>query len=165
MLLTELGQFCPVGVSRYGHPTYWNGAAAMDLDKLTLFKMALTKMDWAAQRQKVLAQNVSNADTPDYKARDLKKLDFRQILSNTQPSPVKVAMTNPMHSKGTIPEQERFSARTPRKPYEESIDANGVVVEEQMEKVGQARADYNTAVTLIEAQMKMFRTALDKGGG
>jgi hypothetical protein len=34
-----------------------------------------------------------------------------------------------------------------------------------MEKVGQARAEYTTAVTLMEAQMKMFKTAIDKSGG
>jgi flagellar basal-body rod protein FlgB len=138
--------------------------AAMDLNNLTLFKMALTKMDWASQRQKVLAQNVANADTPDYKARDLKKLDFRKVLEGSTPAPVAVARTNPMHLKGTIPEQEQFNARKANKPYEESIDANEVVVEDQMEKVGQARADYTTAVTLMEAQMKMFKTAIDKGG-
>src|SRR4051812_39241015 len=61
-LLTELGQFCPIGCPNRGSSASENGAAAMDLDKLTLFKMALTKMDWASQRQKVLAQNVANAD-------------------------------------------------------------------------------------------------------
>ncbi|TAL01294.1 MAG: flagellar basal body rod protein FlgB [Rhodospirillaceae bacterium] len=137
----------------------------MDLDNLTLFKMAMTKMDWASQRQKVLSQNVANADTPDYKARDLKKLDFKKILEGTTPAPVKVAQTNPMHLPGTIPQQEQFNARTPYKPYEESPDQNEVTIEDQMEKVGQARADYNTAVTLMEAQLKMFKAALDKGGG
>lgn len=155
----------PIGVPVYGARPNANGAAAMDLDNLTLFKMALTKMDWASQRQKVLAQNVANADTPDYKARDLKKLDFRKILEQSAPSPVKVTLTNPAHSKGTIPEQEQFSARKPNKPYEESLDSNEVVIEDQMEKVGQARGDYNTAVSLMEAQLKMFKTAIDKGGG
>jgi flagellar basal-body rod protein FlgB len=137
--------------------------SAMDLKDLTLFKMATTKMDWAAQRQKVLAQNVSNADTPDYQARDLKKVDFRKVLEETQPAAVKVARTNPMHSPGTIPEQETFSARKPVRPYEESPDKNKVVLEEQMEKIGQARADYNTAVTLMQAQIKMLGIAVGKG--
>jgi flagellar basal-body rod protein FlgB len=136
----------------------------MDLDKLTLFKMAMTKMDWAAQRQKVLAQNVSNADTPDYQGRDLKPVDFKKVLRDQMPHAVKVSVTNPAHSTGTIPEQEKFNARRPSRPYEESLDSNRVVIEDQMEKVGQARSDYATAVTLMEAQMKMFKTAIDKGG-
>jgi flagellar basal-body rod protein FlgB len=77
----------------------------MDFKDLTLFKMATAKMDWSAQRQKVLAQNVSNADTPDYVAKDLKKLDFRRVLNETT-TPVAVARTNPQHQMGTIPEQE-----------------------------------------------------------
>jgi len=137
----------------------------MDLDNLTLFKMAMTKMDWASQRQKVLAQNVANADTPDYKAKDLKKVDFRKVLENMNPTPVKVAQTNSAHLPGTIPQQEAFRSNTPFKPYEESPDANEVTLEDQMEKVGQARADYTTAVSLMEAQLKMFKTAIDKGGG
>src|SRR5579871_6082685 len=137
---------------------------AMDLDNLTLFKMAMTKMDWASQRQKILAQNVANADTPDYKARDLKKLDFKKILAGTNPAPVQVAQTNPMHLPGTIPPQEQFRAQAPFKPYEETPDKNEVTIEDQMEKVGQARAEYTTAVSLMEAQLKMFKTALDKGG-
>ena len=137
--------------------------AAMDLQNLKLFQMAMTKMDWAAQRQKVLSQNVANADTPDYKARDLKALDFKRMVKDA--APVKVTRTNPQHLMGTVPEQETFKARKVRKDFEQSPDGNAVIVEEQMQKVGDARSDYNTAVTLMQAQMKMFKLALDKGGG
>lgn len=74
----------------------------MDLTSLLLFQMATTKMDWAAQRQKVPTQNVVNADTPDYKSRDLKPLDFKHGLRD-EVRPVKAARTNPNHIKGTIP--------------------------------------------------------------
>jgi flagellar basal-body rod protein FlgB len=135
----------------------------MDLDKLKLFQMAMAKMDWAAQRQKVLAQNVANADTPDYRARDLKDLDFKKVLQETAAVPV--ARTHPGHLKGTIPEQEPFRARDVRRNFEESPDGNKVVVEEQMQKVGDTRSAYTTAVTLMQAQMRMMKTALGKGGG
>ncbi len=52
----------------------------MDLNNLKLFKMAMTKMDWAAQRQKVLAQNISNADTPNYRPHDIKEVNFKEVL-------------------------------------------------------------------------------------
>ena len=35
----------------------------MDLNNLKLFKLAETRMDWATQRQRILSQNISNADT------------------------------------------------------------------------------------------------------
>lgn len=136
----------------------------MDLSSLRLFNMAMTKMDWAAQRQKVLTQNVVNADTPDYKPRDLKALDFKHVLRD-QVQPVKVARTDPGHIKGTIPEQDPFRSRSLMKSYEESPDGNEVILEEQMQKVGDTRSEYNTAIQLMQSNMKMLRLALGKGGG
>ena len=81
----------------------------MDLGNLKLFKMALTQMDWAAQRQKVLS--------------------------------------------GV------------RKTFEASPDGNKVIIEEQMQKVGSTRGDYNTAVTLMQAHMRMLKMATGSGGG
>ncbi|MDX2224862.1 MAG: flagellar basal body rod protein FlgB [Rhodospirillaceae bacterium] len=136
----------------------------MDLGALKLFNMAMTKMNWAAQRQKVLAENVANADTPDYKPRDLKKLDFRHMLRD-EVSPVKVARTNAQHLKGTIPEQDQFRSRTLLKSFEASPDGNEVVLEEQMQKVGDTRSEYNTAVQMMQSHVKMLKMALGRGGG
>ncbi len=135
----------------------------MDLNSLRLFQMATTKMDWAAQRQKVLTQNVVNADTPDYKSRDLKPLDFKHVLRD-EVQPVKVARTNPNHIKGTIPEQDPYRARTLLKSFEAAPDGNEVILEEQMQKVGDTRSEYNTAVQLMQSNMKMLKLALGKGG-
>ncbi len=135
----------------------------MDLNSLKLFQMAMTKMDWAAQRQKVLAQNVSNADTPDYKPKDLKKLDFKHMLRD-EIAPVKVARTSDMHAKGTIPEQDPFRSRTLMKSFEESPDGNEVILEEQMQKVGDTRSEYATAVQMMQSNLRMLKMALGKGG-
>ena len=134
----------------------------MDLSNLKLFQMAMTKMDWAATRQKVLSQNIANADTPDFREKDVKKVDFKHILHEV--APVKVALTNPQHLQGTIPQQQRFNGKADARTFEVSPDGNKVVVEEQMEKVGDTSSQYTTALVLMQAQMKMFRTAIDKGG-
>ena len=136
----------------------------MDLGNLKLFKMAMTQMDWAAQRQKVLSQNIANADTPGYQPHDLKKLDFKSVL-RSETAPVKVARSNPKHLKGTIPEQEAFRADGVRKTFEASPDGNQVIIEEQMQKVGDTRGKYNVAVTLMQAHMKMLSIALKGSGG
>lgn len=135
----------------------------MDLGDLKLFRMAMTQMDWAAQRQKVLAQNISNADTPSYRPSDVKKPDFKSVLMG-QAAPVKVARTSAKHLKGTIPEQESFRTNGVRKTFEASPDGNKVIIEEQMQKVGSTRGDYNTAITLMKSHMKMLKLALGKGG-
>ena len=45
------------------------------------FSMLRERMTWLNQRQDVLSQNVANADTPGYVARDLKPLDFDDVLN------------------------------------------------------------------------------------
>lgn len=42
---------------------------------LGLMKLLSLKMDWAAQRMEVVAQNVANSDTPGYQPRDLPAFD------------------------------------------------------------------------------------------
>lgn len=138
------------------------GNGIMDVGNIKLFQMALTKMDWASQRQKLLSQNVVNANTPEYRPMDLKDIDFRRELRKA--TPVQVAMTNPGHMKGTIPDREQFRARGVPKNFEASPDGNQVILEEQMQKVGSTRGDYNIAVTLMQSHMKMLKTALGSGG-
>ena len=135
----------------------------MDVGNLKLFQMALTKMDWAAQRQKLLSQNVVNANTPDYTPQDLKKLDFKRELRKAVP--VNVVRTNPNHSKGTLPTRDSFVNREVRRNFEAAPDGNQVILEEQMQKVGDTRGQYNMAITLMQKHMKMLKTALGKGGG
>ena len=48
----------------------------MDYNDITIMKMATGHMRYQTQRQKVLAENIANIDTPRYLASDLKPLDF-----------------------------------------------------------------------------------------
>ena len=136
----------------------------MDLASLKLFKMAMTRMDWASQRQKLLAQNISNADSPHYRPKDVKEVNFKQILKGELVARVPVSRTDANHLKGTIPEQDHFRSTGERKTFEESPDGNQVVIEEQMQKVGDTRSAYDTAVTIMQANLKMLSMVV-KGGG
>ena len=70
----------------------------MDLNKIPVLKMITTQMDWLNQRQKVLSQNIANADTPDYVAHDLART---AIAGGLMPHCViHHAMTAPHH--GTL---------------------------------------------------------------
>lgn len=133
----------------------------MDLRNLTLFDMTKTKMDWLAQRQKILAQNVANANTPNYKARDLKELDFGREIEKIMQPRVPTAQTHPAHHSGTLPERGPFRDVTP-KTFEESIDGNRVVLEEQMEKVGSNKGQYELALNLFKKNVGLLKSALGK---
>ena len=48
----------------------------MTISNIPLFSMLRTKMHWHQERQRILAENVSNADTPRFQPRDLTPPQF-----------------------------------------------------------------------------------------
>lgn len=132
----------------------------MDLSNLTLFQMAKTKMDWVAQRQKVLSENIANADTPNYRAKDLRELNFRRMAQDAIERPVAPAITQQGHQTASLPSTGPFREDTTRKTWETSIDQNPVVLEEQVEKMARGRSQYDLALSLIRKNMAMIKTAL-----
>ena len=49
-----------------------------------IMSMMKKKMGWLSQRQSVLAQNVANADSPNYVGSDLKPFTFREEIGKVQ---------------------------------------------------------------------------------
>ncbi|MBB4266795.1 flagellar basal body rod protein FlgB [Roseospira visakhapatnamensis] len=133
----------------------------MDLSKMPLFQMAQTRMQWAAERQRVLAENLGNIDTPDYRAKDIEAPDFARLATQAA-QPVRTTMTHPDHQPGTLDGRGTFDARTDRRPYETSLDGNQVVLEEQMQKVGETRSRYMLAANVFEKHIKLLTIALGK---
>ena len=134
----------------------------MDLNNLGLFKLMSRKMGWLTQRQEVLAQNIANADTPEYKGRDLKPFTFRDALSDSRRlTPV---ATSASHLKGTVPAGGMDKEQRVRNPYETAPDGNNVVLEEQMLKMSTTGMDYQTITNLYKKQVGLIRTAIGRGG-
>jgi len=143
------------------------GQGPMDLQNLTFFQMAQERMDWLAQRQKVVSQNLANANTPGYAAKDLKAIDFKSTLSRTlakDTQSVAVARTDPSHLTGSLPKSGPYRVETVRRPYEYTLDKNGVDVEEQMAKSADNRTQYEIAANLFSKNINMIKTALGRGG-
>src|SRR6476660_7375118 len=51
-------------------------AHVVAITDLPLFAMLRTRMQWHQERQRLLAENVANADTPTFRPRDLSPLQF-----------------------------------------------------------------------------------------
>src|ERR1700761_4878168 len=51
-------------------------SGAMAISDLPVLSALRTKMQWHQERQKVLSENVSNSDTPNFKPRDLVEPKF-----------------------------------------------------------------------------------------
>jgi flagellar basal-body rod protein FlgB len=131
-------------------------------EDLTLFAMAQRSMDYLARRQTVLSENVANANTPQYKVKDLAPISFKDLMQ--QPAePVRAAATSPMHFSPEV-EPVRFETITEHRPQESKPDGNQVQVEDQMQKIGDVKGSYELAVNLMMKHIAMLRTAIDKNG-
>ncbi|BAI71844.1 flagellar basal-body rod protein [Azospirillum sp. B510] len=133
----------------------------MDLGNLGIFKLMSRKMDWLTQRQEVLSQNIANADTPEYKGRDLKPFSFRDALSdNRRLTPV---ATSAGHLAGTRGAGGMAQEQKVRDPYETAPDGNNVVLEDQMMRMSQSSMDYQTITNLYKKQVAMIKSAIRSG--
>lgn len=134
----------------------------MDLNNLGLFKLLSRKMDWLTQRQEVVAQNIANADTPEFKGRDLKPFNFRDALSDSRRlTPVATSTT---HLGGTVPAGGANKEQRVRNPYETAPAGNNVVLEEQMIKLSQNGMDYQAMTNLYRKQVSLMKIAIGRGG-
>jgi flagellar basal-body rod protein FlgB len=132
----------------------------MDLFKQSLFKMMGERMSYLGTRQKVLAQNVANADTPGYQERDLKPLNFKDQVRR-ELNHVTLASTQANHLPPVTP-SSNFEIQKQKRPYETSLDKNGVVLEEQAQKIAATQVDYQTTTTLYKKYLGMFKLVLSR---
>ena len=134
----------------------------MNLPDVPLLSMLKSKMSWLEARQDVLSQNVANADTPGYVARDVKPMDFESLLKKA---------SNPGFEPGLMVTDPRHIAIKPASGGFDSADApdvqaspngNSVSLEEEMIKVSDTQAQYQAATNLYAKAMQLMRTALGK---
>jgi len=123
----------------------------METGRIGVIGLADRRMHYLAESQKVISQNVANADRPNYKAREVKP--FSEVLARTVPSsPVR---TNPLHLQGT-----RNVGTVPTvltKDAEGSISGNNVNMDEQMTRAAQVKDQHALASSLYKKAMGFLR--------
>ncbi|MEJ1967388.1 MAG: flagellar basal body rod protein FlgB [Rhizomicrobium sp.] len=138
----------------------------MDIGGVPLLSMLKERMGWLSARQNVLAQNVANADTPGYSARDLKPLDFADILKGaTTPSQSGggMAVTDPRHI-ALSPSQAGGYTDFSAPDSEANPTGNTVSLEQEMIRVSDTQAEYQAASSLYAKAIGMMKTAIGHGG-
>lgn len=149
----------------------------MSMADLPLLAALKVKMKWHQGRQQVLAENIANADTPDFRARDLVTPDFKSLLRHAASGPggpvsgaaMAPARTNSAHLSvgGLSHGRNGPSAMQVKKvdSWEKTPEGNAVVLEEQMLKVAENQMDYQLATTLYARGLGLLRTAIGRRGG
>ncbi len=131
----------------------------MSVTELPLFSMLKTRMRWLETRQRLLSENVANAETPGYRGRDLKAQDFtRQLQAATS---VQLISTNPGHVAGATQGDPAF-ATDRSQPFEVTPRGNSVSLEEEMMRIAQNQTDHQTATALYSRSLGLIKSALGK---
>lgn len=131
----------------------------MELDKLTLFSAVKSRLSWLSQRQEVLSQNIANADTPKYRAHDLKPFEFREILRQEKIQ-LNMDVTSAAHQPGRRKRIRDFAEQAERNPFETSPNGNSVVIEEQLAKVNENNTKHRLVTQLYKKHLSMITTAV-----
>jgi flagellar basal-body rod protein FlgB len=140
----------------------------MNYTNLPLFNIMKNKMEYLSQRQGVLAQNVANADTPDYKARDITEPDFKAMTKNVSRNAslqLPVAVTDSKHITGSGHGKKIFAIERKDSTYERNPNGNNVVLEQEMMQISQNQAEYQKVLSLYRKSVELFKTALGRPNG
>ena len=133
----------------------------MGVADLPLLQQIKGRLGWLDERQRVVAQNVANSDTPGYVARDLKApTDFARAMA--EGGGLRMTRTSAAHISPPGP-VTRFNA-SDAPDSETTLDGNSVVVEEQMLKMAESRMAYDAAIGFYQKSMQMIRMAAKPPG-
>lgn len=126
----------------------------MNLDSMSFFKLASQRLDWLGGRQQVISENIANSDTPGFEARDA--ASFEQYVNDTRQTGL--VNTNPMHIGGQ--QAGGISSVVDDSYWEQSMDGNTVVLEQQTIKSSETAEQYKLATRLYQKGYDLLNMAI-----
>jgi flagellar basal-body rod protein FlgB len=118
-----------------------------------------TALGLRAQRQSIIASNIANADTPNYKARDI---DFKTALHgalNGNVAPLALSTRSAGHVGGTA------AATVPmlqfRPEDQSSVDGNTVDMDAERAAMAENTLHYEASITFINGMLKTMQLAIN----
>jgi flagellar basal-body rod protein FlgB len=113
------------------------------------------------QRSETIASNIANADTPNYKARDI---DFRSALQQASGDSSNLQMATP--TEGQIDSSSTSSSDDVkyRVPLQPSMDGNTVDTQVEQSQFASNMVHYQASLSFINSSIQTLRLAINGGG-
>jgi flagellar basal-body rod protein FlgB len=121
------------------------------MNDLPILSALRTKMQWHQERQRVLSENISNSDTPNFRPRDLVEPKFDNNTGGTSGSHIATA--------GAV---DSFNGDGGKSGFQTRPAGNAVNLEDQMLKVSANQMDYAAATSLYSKSLHLLKTAIGK---
>lgn len=134
----------------------------MSINDLPVLSALRTKMQWHQERQRVLSENVSNSDTPNFRPRDLvePKFDKAGVVTGSM-GPLAMTVTSASHM--TPPGGTSNFDQNRNAGFETRPAGNAVNLEEEMMKSANNQMDYAAVTSLYSKSLHLLKTAIGKG--
>lgn len=120
-----------------------------------LFRLAESKLSWLESRQNVLSQNVANANTPRFEAKDVQP--FAAVLDHAIGAPLPMQTSSPLHLAGNTPVISASTTKSQKSP-----DGNTVSVEDQLTKIADVSMNQQLIGNIYRKYTGLFRLALGR---
>jgi flagellar basal-body rod protein FlgB len=118
-----------------------------------LFQFHQAALSLHAERQKLIASNIANADTPGYKARDI---DFVSALKNAQASQSKLQPLK-VGGESALPGGAEVMYRS---AVQRSVDGNTVDIDVERAQFAENAIRYEAQVMFVTGQIKSMIAAI-----
>ncbi len=112
-----------------------------------------------ALRNRVLSSNIANADTPNYKARDI---DFRDALSSARQESISLERTSELHKQAWGTTRDGM-AMMYRIPTQSTLDGNTVEMDVEQAAFAENALQYRASLAFLDGKIRTLQYAL-KGG-
>lgn len=130
-------------------------------DKTTIPILQET-LSFTEARHQILAGNIANADTPDYKTRDLSLQTFQDRLRDLiEARDVRHDVASPGDLKQSQPGDEMRRVRDSMKSIE-FLDGSNVGMEQQVTEVAKNQLLHNLSIAIITSQFRLLQTAISE---
>lgn len=125
-------------------------------EKLEIFQMAQATASHASLRQNAINQNIANADTPGFRARDVEPFATRYQAETATP----LKSTRATHL--NLDRSLRAELRERTDPDEMSPDGNTVSLEDEMVRAVEVKRQHDLALGIYKSALNVMRTSLGR---
>jgi len=134
------------------------GSGTFGTTHVALLDLAEQRMAWTEQRQSVLAQNIANADTPGWQARDLSPFAAHLAAAGAAAPAGELAQTSPMH----LAAPGGDAAHPATRLAERAPDGNAVSLDKELTRIAETETAHDLASDLYRKYLGLFRTAIGR---
>ena len=134
----------------------------MDMSELSIVNLTRNKLNYLSERQKVIAANVANVNTPGYVAKDVEEPDFAAMVKSSRSQQMQMTVTDPKHMMTAPIQGGTYKVYTPRPDTALTIDGNGVSIEDQLNEASKVKSEHEKVLTIYNKYKSLLQTANTK---